>query len=99
MAPADLPIDQDASIRAYLPWTPDGAPRDGLGTVVAPSQPRPVSRRHGPVRGCGDDSHALFRRWVMFQKCTVTVAALTLGVLGVGYMAAQPKAAKAAYRE
>ena len=35
----------------------------------------------------------------MFQKCIVTVTALTLVVLGVGYMAAQPKAAKAPDRE
>ena len=35
----------------------------------------------------------------MFQKCIVTVTALTLVVLGVGYMAAQPKATKAADRE
>jgi len=35
----------------------------------------------------------------MFQKCIVTVTALTLVILGVGYMAAQPKAAKAPDRE
>ena len=35
----------------------------------------------------------------MFQKCIVTVTALTLVILGVGYMTAQPKAAKAPNRE
>jgi uncharacterized protein (TIGR02246 family) len=35
----------------------------------------------------------------MFQKCIVTVTALTLVVLGVSYMAAQPKATKAPDRE
>ena len=35
----------------------------------------------------------------MFQKCIVTVTALTLVILGVGYMTAQPKATKAPNRE
>src|SRR5690349_3459530 len=35
----------------------------------------------------------------MFQKCIVTLTALTLVFLGVGFMAAQPKAIKAPDRE